>query len=168
MAKRNDISLERLNKVGFNFSEMFMMDQVGMPLGGQGIIKKGSIGNQQQPPPPPPPGSFGGQGGQGGGFNPSGGYGGGNFTPQQGNFGPQQGNFGPQPFNSNNQFSPENYMPVYQPNNFGVNPNLPMNPNFQGMNVPKTALKYAPDYPEQSKIHEDELDRNLAERLKKL
>lgn len=59
-------------------------------------------------------------------------------------------------------------MPIYQPNNFGVNPNVPANQDFQGMHMPKTALKYAPDYPEQSKLMDDDLDRTLEERLKKL
>lgn len=49
-----------------------------------------------------------------------------------------------------------------------MNPNAPMNPNFQEMHMPKTAIKFAPDYPEQSKLMDDDLDKALNERLKKL
>jgi len=122
----------------------------------------------------PPPGGFGrgqcGQGGQGG-FNGQSGFGGPGFNGGNQGWGNNQGggNFTPQPYNSNNQFNPDNYMQIYQPNNFEQNPNGPTtNPNFPGMHLPKTALRYAPDYPEQSNFVDDDLDKTLEERLKKL
>lgn len=201
MAKRHELSIERLNKVGHNFTENIMTpEQEGFLA--QGFMKK-AVNNGpgfQKPPPnvPPVPPGFGGQGGQGGqgGYPGQGGYGGGNYGQGgngqggygQGNYGQGgqgQGNFGQgggypggmggnqgQPYNNfNNAFNPDNYMQVYQPNNFGVNPNsVPVNPNqnFQGMCVPKTAAKYAPDYPEQSTLQSGDLDQALLERLKKL
>lgn len=174
MIKRHEMSLERLNKVGHKFAEWVMTPeeeaQGFSPIAGQGFMNpaaqlgaqfaKGGPSNGQggdfRPPSNggfqgPPPGSGGFQG-------PPPGYGG---------YGPQGGN--PPPFNSNNQqFNTNDYLPIYQPNNFGPNGNVPMNPNFQGMHLPKTALKYAQDFPEQSKVVDDELDKSLEERLKRL
>lgn len=188
MIKRHELSLETLNKVGHNFAEWVMTPEEEAkgfsPIAGQGFMNKaaqlganlaggngGNSGNGPNVPPggfqSPPPSGFQGpppgfqgppSGGYGGGFGGNGGWG----------QGGQGGGYNPQPYNSNNQFNPDNYLPIYQPNNFGPNGNVPMNPNFQGMHLPKTALKYAPDYPEQSKVVDDDLDRTLEERLKRI
>lgn len=107
----------------------------GGNFGQGGYVQGGNYG-------PPPPGNFGP-----GGFGP-GGFGGGGYGMGGGNQGP------PQPYSNNNTFNPDNYMPIYQPNNFGVDPSMPINKaqDFQGMCVPKTAIKFAPDYPEQSGV----------------
>lgn len=134
--------------------------QLGANLAG-GNGQNGPPGGFQGSPQGPPPGF---QGPPSGGF---GGIGGGNCGWGNGGQSGQNG-YTPPPFNSNNQFNPDNYLPIYQPNNFGPNGNVPMNPNFQGMHLPKTALKYAQDYPEQSKVVDDDLDKTLEERLKRL
>lgn len=168
MIKRHEISLATLNKVGHNFAEYVMTPEEESkgfsPLAGQGFMNKAAQlganiagGNG----PNLPPGSGGYQGPPGGFQGPSGG-----FQGPTGGYG--NGGFSPQPYNSNNQFNPDNYMPIYQPNNFGPNGNMPMNPNFQGMHLPKTAMKYSADYPEQSRVMDDNLDKTLEERLKRL
>lgn len=143
MIKRHEMSLERLNKVGHNFAEYVMSPEEEAkgfnPIAGQGFMNKGvpkgimptgnnnpggwggSNGGFPLPPNPPPvPPPYGGQGG----WNGGGGYGGGYGSP--------------------NQFNPDTYLPIYQPNNFGVNPNIPINTDFQGMYMPKNAAKMQP------------------------
>ena len=130
MIKRHELSLETLNKVGHNFAEWVMTPEEEAkgfsPIAGQGFMNKaaqlganlaggngGNSGNGPNVPPggfqSPPPSGFQGpppgfqgppSGGYGGGFGGNGGWG----------QGGQGGGYNPQPYNSNNQFNPDNYL----------------------------------------------------------